>query len=65
MLRWFGHVKRKSIDVERETDQKRQMKTKKIIKETIRNDLQVNEFDPNMVYHRTLWHNLTYLADPI
>jgi len=27
---------------------------KKTIRETIRKDLEVNEFDPNMVYDRTL-----------
>jgi hypothetical protein len=39
-------------------------KPKKIIKDTIRKDLKVNEFDSNMVYHRALWRNLTYVADP-
>jgi len=34
------------------------------IRETIRKDLEVNELDPNMVYDRTLWHNLIHVADP-
>jgi len=38
-------------------------KPKKIIKDTIKKDLKVNEFDSNMVYHRTLWRNLIYVAD--
>jgi len=32
--------------------------------ETIRKDLEINELDPNMVYDRTLWHNLIHVADP-
>jgi len=37
---------------------------RKTIRETIRKDLEINEFDPNMVSDRTLWHNLIYVADP-
>jgi len=62
-LRWFGHVKRRLIDVEKETDQKRWKKTKKFIKDTIKKDLEVKEFDPNMFYHRTLWCNFIYEVD--
>ena len=42
----------------------RRMKPRKTIRETIRNDLEVNEFDPNMVYDRTLWRNLVHITDP-
>jgi len=31
---------------------------------TIRKDLKVNESDSNVVYDRTLWRNLIYVADP-
>jgi len=37
---------------------------RKIISETIRNDLEINELDPNMVYDRTFWGNLIHVADP-
>jgi len=36
---------------------------RKTIRETIRNDLEVNELDPNLVYDRTLWRNLIHVAD--
>jgi len=37
---------------------------RKTIRGTIRNDLEVNELDPNIVYDQTLWHNLIHVADP-
>jgi hypothetical protein len=37
---------------------------KKTIRETIREDLEVNELDPNMVFDRTLWRHLIHVADP-
>jgi hypothetical protein len=37
---------------------------KKIIRKTIRKDLEVNELDPNMVFDRTLWRHLIHVADP-
>lgn len=39
-------------------------RSRKIIRETIRKDLKINELDRNMVFDRTLWHNLIYVADP-
>jgi len=39
-------------------------RTRKVIRETIRKDLEVNELDPNMVSDRTLWRNLIHVADP-
>ena len=36
---------------------------RKTIRETIINDLVVNELDPNLVYDRTLWRNLIHVAD--
>jgi len=37
---------------------------RKIIKKTIKKDLEINELDKNMVYDRTLWHRLIHVADP-
>ena len=37
---------------------------KKIIRETIMKDLEVNELDSNFVYDKTLSRNLIYVADP-
>jgi len=37
---------------------------RKTIRETIREDLEINELDQNMVYDRTLWRNLIHVADP-
>jgi len=61
-LRWFRHVERRPIDVVvRRVDQIEESQVKrsrgrprKTIRETIRNDLEVNELDPNLVYDRTL-----------
>jgi len=30
----------------------------------IMKDLEINELDQNMVYDRTLWRNLTHVAEP-
>jgi len=32
-------------------------------RKTIKKDLEINELDRNMVYDRTLWHNLIHVAD--
>ena len=61
-LRWFGHVERRSVDaVVKRVDQMEESQVKKgrgrlrkTIRESIRKDLEVNEFDPNLVYDRTL-----------
>jgi len=71
-LRWFGHVERRPIGVVvRRADQMDESqirrgkgRTRKIIRETIRKDLEVNELDPNMISDRTLWRNLVHVADP-
>jgi len=71
-LRWFGHVERRPVDiVVRRVDQMEEShvkrgrgRPKKTIRETIMKDLEVNEFDSNLVYDRTLWHNLIHVADP-
>jgi hypothetical protein len=71
-LRWFGHVERRLVDaVVRRVDQMEKSQVKrgrgrlrKTIRETVRKDLEVNELDPNMIYDRTLWHNLIHVADP-
>ena len=36
---------------------------KSLLFETIRNDLEINELDPNMVYDITLWRNLIHVAN--
>jgi hypothetical protein len=72
-LRLFEHVERRPVDaVVRRVDQMEESQVnsgrgrrRKAIRETIRNDLKVNELDPNMVYDRTLWRNLIHVADPI
>ena len=54
-LKWFGHVERRLVDVVvRRVDQMEEGQVKrgrgrprKTIIETIRNDLEVNELDPN------------------
>ena len=61
-LRWFGHVERRPVDaVVRRVHQMEESQVKrgrgrprKIIRETIGKDLEVNELDPNLVYDRTL-----------
>jgi len=40
-------------------------KSRKTIRETVKEVLEMNESDRNMVYDRTLWRNLTNIADPI
>jgi len=62
-LRWFGHLERWPVDaVVRRVDQMEESQVKrgrwqprKTNRETIRNDLEVNELDPNILYDRTLW----------
>jgi len=36
---------------------------RKIIRESSRKDFEINELDTNMVYDRTLWCNLIYVAN--
>jgi hypothetical protein len=70
-LRWFGHVERSPVDavviiidqMEESQVKKGRGRPRKTIRETIRKDLEVNELDSNMVYDRTLWCNLIYVAD--
>lgn len=38
-------------------------RARKTIRETIIKDVEVHELNSNMVYDRTLWLNLIYLAD--
>jgi len=40
-------------------------KPRKTIRVTIRKDLEVNEFNPNIVYDRTLWCNLIHVPTPL
>ena len=71
-LIWFGHVERRPVDaVVRRVDQMEEgqvrrgrKRHKKTIRETIRNDLEDNELDPNLVYDRILWRHLIHVADP-
>jgi hypothetical protein len=37
---------------------------RKTIRETIKKDLEINEFDQNMVNDRALWRNLIHVASP-
>ncbi|AES73060.1 hypothetical protein MTR_3g099230 [Medicago truncatula] len=38
---------------------------RKTIRETIMKDFEINDLEPNnMVYDRTLWHNLIHVAGP-
>jgi len=37
---------------------------RKTIRESIKKDLEINDLERNMVYDRTLWHNLILVADP-
>jgi hypothetical protein len=70
-LRWFEYVERRNVDVvvrrvyqmEESQIKKGRERPKKTIKETIMKVLEVNEFDPNMVYDRTLWHNFMDVAN--
>jgi len=71
-LRWFGHIERRPVDVVvRRIDQMEDSQIKrgrgrprKTIRETIKNDLEANKLDPNLVYDITLWCNLIHVADP-
>jgi len=38
-------------------------RSRKTIRETIRNDLEVNELDPNLIYDIILWGHLIHVAD--
>ena len=66
-------VERRPIDVVvRRVDQMEESqirrgrgRPRKVIRETIRKDLEVNELDPNLVLDITLWCNLIHVADPI
>jgi len=72
-LKWFGHVERRPVDaVVRNVDQIEESRVKrgrgkprKTIRETIKNDFEVNELNLNLVYDKTLWRNLIHVADPI
>ena len=37
---------------------------RKTIRETIKKNVEINEFDRNVVYDRTLWSCLIHVADP-
>jgi len=37
---------------------------RKIIRETIKKDLDINELEKDMVFGRTLWFRLIHVADP-
>jgi hypothetical protein len=67
-FRWFGHVERRPVDaVIRRVDQMEESQVKRgrgRLRETIKNDLEVNDLDRNMVYDRTLWRSLIHVADP-
>lgn len=62
-LRWFRHVESKHVDsVIKRVDQMKRSQTtkdkgrsKKVIKEVIKKDLEVNDLDRNIVLDRTLW----------
>jgi len=47
-------VVRRVYQMEESQVKKGRGRPKKSIRETIRKDLEVNEFDPNLVYNRTL-----------
>jgi len=64
---WFVHVERRLVDVVvRRVDQ---MEDNQITRGrgrlsiTIKIDLEINEFDKNMVYGRALWRHLINVAD--
>ena len=70
-LGWFVHVERRPVDAVVRVDHMEESQVKrgkgrpkKTIRETIRKDLEVNELDANMVFDRTLWRYLIYVADP-
>jgi hypothetical protein len=71
-LRWFGHVERRPIDyVVRRVDQMKgsqitrgRRRPRKTIRETIKEDLEIDELDRNMVYDRAFWCCLIHVADP-
>jgi len=59
---WFGHVERRPVDnVVRRVNHMEESQIKrgiriprKTIRETIRNDLEINELDSNKIYDKTL-----------
>jgi len=71
-LRWFGHVERRHVDsiVKRvyqiEGSQITRCKSRSIksIKETIKNDLRINEMEKNMIFDRTSMASLINIVDP-
>jgi len=46
------------------TNNSRQRKTKKTIREVIKKDLEINGLNRSMVLDRTLWRKLIHVADP-
>jgi len=71
-FRWFVHVERRLVDIvvrrvyqmEESQVKRGRGRHRKTIRETIRNDLEVNKLDLNMIYDRTLWRHLVHVADP-
>ena len=46
------------------TNNSRQRRSKKTIREVIKKDLELNDLDRSMVLDRTLWRKLIHVADP-
>jgi len=71
-LRWFGYVERRNDDsIVRRVDPMGDSQVtigrgrpRKTIREAIKKNIEINEFNRNMVYDRTLWCNLIHDADP-
>jgi len=72
-LKWFWACReknrrcrrKKSSQMKESLVKRGRGKPRKTIRETIKNDLEVNELNPYLVYDRTLWRNLIHVANPI
>lgn len=61
-FRWFGHVERRSVNfmvrrvdqMERSHTARGRRRLRKIIREIIKKDLEINDLDRNMIINRTL-----------
>lgn len=64
---WFGHVEGRPVDLHQMEGSKSlnhlitrgREKLRKVIRDTIKKDLEIIELDRDMIYERTLWRCFT------
>lgn len=71
-FQWFGHVERRPVDCAvRRVDQMEMSqivrgkgRPRKIIREVIKKDIEINNLDKSMTLDRLLWRKSIHVADP-